>query len=126
MQWLSNNVVFQLNSEKEESVMDHLSNKTNGLRVSDHAAEKFREIIESMEDRPAGVRIYNSGGCCGSSVQMELANGPQPGEVQLDIEEIPFFVAADFMPELDQVTIDFSDGGFRLLGYNRSEGCCGG
>jgi Fe-S cluster assembly iron-binding protein IscA len=106
--------------------MENISNKTNAFRVSDNAAEKFREIIDSMEERPAGVRIYNSAGCCGSSIQMELAESIRPGEMQIDMADVPFFVAMDLLPDLSPVTIDFSDGGFRLLGYNRSEGCCGG
>ncbi len=106
--------------------MDQLSNTKSSFRVSDNAAEKFREIIDSMEERPAGVRIYNSAGCCGSSIQMELAESIRPGEMQIDIADVPFFVATDLLPDLSPVTIDFTDGGFRLLGFNRSEGCCGG
>ena len=106
--------------------MDNQSTKTGGFRVSDQAAEKFKEIIESMEERPAGVRIYNAPGCCGSSVQMELAEGLRAGEMELEVEGVPFFVANDFLPELKPVTIDFTDGGFRLLGFQKSEGCCGG
>jgi len=106
--------------------MDQLSNTTSAFRVSDKAAEKFREIIDSMEERPAGVRIYNSGSCCGSSIQMELAENIRPGEMQIDIEDVPFFVATELLPDLSPVIIDFSDEGFRLLGYKRSEDCCGG
>lgn len=106
--------------------MENISKKTSAFRVSDKAAVKFREIIDSMEERPAGVRIYNSAGCCGSSVQMELAESIRPGEMQIDIDDVPFFVATDLLPDLSPVTIDFTDEGFRLLGYKRSEGCCGG
>jgi Fe-S cluster assembly iron-binding protein IscA len=106
--------------------MENHSTKTGGFRVSDQAAEKFKEIIDSMEERPAGVRIYNASGCCGASVQMELAEGLRPGEMEVDVEGVPFFVASDFLPELSPVTIDFTDGGFRLLGFQKSEGCCGG
>lgn len=106
--------------------MDQPLNTTTAFRVSAMAAEKFREIIDSMEERPAGVRIFNAAGCCGSSVQMELAESIRPGEMQVDIEEVPFFVETEFLPELSSVTIEYTEGGFRLLGYKRSAGCCGG
>ncbi|MBW6497674.1 MAG: hypothetical protein K0B09_04745 [Bacteroidales bacterium] len=106
--------------------MDQPLNTTDAFRVSDIAAEKFKEIIDSMEERPAGVRIFNAAGCCGSSIQMELAESIRPGEMQIDIADVPFFVANDLLPDLSPVTIDFTDGGFRLLGYKRSAGCCGG
>jgi Fe-S cluster assembly iron-binding protein IscA len=106
--------------------MENTAKTSGAFSVSESAAEKFKEIIDSMEERPAGVRIFNAAGCCGSSVQMELAADLQPGEVQIHIEEVPFFVASDFLPELNPVTIDFADGGFRLLGFQRSGGCgCG-
>jgi len=106
--------------------MENTAKTSGAFSVSESAAEKFKEIIDSMEERPAGVRIYNAAGCCGSSVQMELAEGQRPGEVQIHIGKVPFFVAANFLPELNPVTIDFTDGGFRLLGFQRSEGCgCG-
>lgn len=105
--------------------MNNLPKNPNGFSVSENAAQKFREIIDSLEVRPAGVRVYNSEACCGSSVQMELAAGIQPGEVQLEMQGVMFFVNSDFLKQLRLVTIDFSDDGFRLLGYQRSEGCCG-
>lgn len=106
--------------------MDHQSNQSQGFRVSDKAAEQFKEILASLEERPAGVRIYSGGGCCGPSVQMELAEAIRPGEMEVNLEGVPFFVTPGFLPELNTVTIDFTDGGFRLLGFKRSEGCCGG
>ena len=110
---------------REESVMDNHTIQAQSFKVSAQAAEQFKEIIASLEERPAGVRIYSGGGCCGPSVQMELAEAIRPGEIQVDVEGVPFFIAPDFLPELSMVTIDFTEGGFRLLGFKRSEGCCG-
>ncbi len=106
--------------------MDQPLSTTTAFRVSNTAVEKFMEIMDPMEERPAGVRIFNAAGCCGSFVQMELAEGQKPDEVQINIQDVPFFVAPDFLPQLTPVTIDFAEGSFRLLGFERSEGCCGG
>jgi len=97
----------------------------NKLNITDEALAQFLEIFGSMEDRPGGVRIYNNQNCCGTSVQMELAEQAKQDELQLNIRGIDFFIAAGFWEHLNRVTIDFSDGGFRLIGFNRQMGCCG-
>ncbi|HSV87678.1 MAG TPA: hypothetical protein VLH61_03465 [Bacteroidales bacterium] len=95
------------------------------LNITDEALAQFLEIFESMEDRPGGVRIYNTQSCCGTSVQMELADNARNDELLLNIKGIDFFVNILFLEHLNRVTIDFSDGGFRLIGFNHQLGCCG-
>jgi len=106
------------------SKMDTL--QQNKLNITDEALAQFMEIFNSMEVTPGGVRIYNNQSCCGSSVQMELADKARQDELSLNIRGIDFFVEVGFWEHLNRVTIDFSDGGFRLIGFNRHLDCCGG
>jgi len=95
------------------------------LNVTDAAAEQFVEIFNTLEEKPAGVRIYSNHGCCGTSVQMELAEESKAEELQISVKGVEFFIDAEFFEHINRATIDFVEGGFRLIGFNKHMGCYG-
>lgn len=107
----------------DDRIMENI--EITKLNITDAAAEQFVEIMSTLEEKPSGVRIFSSQGCCGTSVQMELADAPGQEEMQVTVKGVDFYIDAEFYAHINRATVDFVDGGFRLIGFNRHMGCCG-
>jgi Fe-S cluster assembly iron-binding protein IscA len=95
------------------------------MNITLQAAEELRKVI-SVHDSPGmGIRIFSTKGCCGPSIQMDIATHPGTNEDVVALENIDFFVEKNLFQTLSPVTIEFGMNGFRFVGLKQSDGCCG-
>lgn len=94
------------------------------MHVTENAANELRKILAEYNKEGVGVRIFSIQGCCGPSIQLDIA--PQPGsdDTIVSIGNIDFFIEKGLVPTLSTVTLDYSSNGFRLNGLVGSGGCC--
>jgi len=95
------------------------------MKVSEQASSELKKALDSFEIPGAGIHIFNAQGCCGPSIQMDIAPQPANNEIAVNIDGIDFFVDQELLNTLASVTIDFGANGFRLNGLQKSGGCCG-
>lgn len=95
------------------------------MNVTEQATAELKKIIATFENPKTGVHIFSGEGCCGPSIQMDIEHQVGKDETILSVNEIDFFVSNDLLPQLENVTIEFGDKGFRLAGLVKSGGCCG-
>lgn len=96
------------------------------MKLSEEAQIELKKVLNSFNKPGAGIHIYNSQGCCGPSIQMDVATQAGNGETAILLDGIDFFVANDLLPTLAEVTIEVGSNGFRLTGLQKtSKGCCG-
>jgi Fe-S cluster assembly iron-binding protein IscA len=95
------------------------------MNITEQAAKELKKALDEFDKPGAGIHIYNGKGCCGPSIQMDIANHPESNDTVVSLEHVDFFVEKDLLTTLATVTIDYSSSGFRLNGLKRSGGCCG-
>lgn len=71
------------------------------------------ENVLRREDKTAcGVRISaTNGGCAGPNYEMTIESDPGPDDTIIEIRGVRLFVAAEKMPMLVGVTVDYAPGG---------------
>jgi iron-sulfur cluster assembly accessory protein len=81
------------------------------LTVTPTAAGRIRELARKPEHavlRRPGLRVkVVGGGCNGLSYEVEMSDGPRPGDIVVALEGAEIFVDPKSAPLLDQVTLDF-------------------
>ncbi len=96
------------------------------MNITEQAAIELKKALAEFDKPTASVRIFSPAGCCGPSIQMDIA--PQVGkeETTVTIQGIDFFIANNLIEQLANVTLEFGSDGFRLSGLVKSGGgCCG-
>ncbi len=89
--------------------------QTNELSVSDlqltaPAHQKLAELVGSVEDEVAGIRIYSqAGGCSGLSFGMTCSENLEDDDLVRDHDGVRLIVAADTIDHLRGAEIDFVD-----------------
>ena len=95
------------------------------MKVTTEANEIFKKILAENENQHAGIRVFSNKGCCGAAIQMMLAEKPEEGDLETDIDGVTFYQEAEALEMLENVTIHFEDGGFMIEGlHNHHDGCC--
>ena len=81
------------------------------LTLSPTAAVRIRELARKPEHaafRRPGLRVkVVGGGCSGLSYEVEMADGPRPGDLVVARDGAEVFVDPKSAPILDPVTLDF-------------------
>lgn len=95
------------------------------MNLTKTAKEELEKTLGSFNHRGAGIHLFSTDGCCGPSIQMDIAAHIGSNETAMSLEEIDFFIANDLMPALDSVTLNFDSNGFRLEGLKNTGGRCG-
>ncbi|HEY5589380.1 MAG TPA: hypothetical protein VIK55_00020 [Paludibacter sp.] len=96
------------------------------MNITDQTAIELKKIIAEFDKPAAGIHIFSTAGCCGPSIQMDIAPRVGNEETVISIQDIEFFVANDLISKLADVTIEHGSNGFRLAGLQKSgDGCCG-
>ena len=96
------------------------------MKVSEQAAIELKKALDGFENPGAGIHIFSAQGCCGPSIQMDIATQPGANETVVSLENIDFFVGKDLLETLSTVTIEYGPNGFKLNGLQRTNsGCCG-
>lgn len=96
------------------------------MKITEQAQIELKKVLDSFNQPSSGIHVFNIHGCCGPSIQMDIAAHLAPGETVVSLEGIDFYVANDLLTQLVDVTIEFNSTGFHLAGLKKaSSGCCG-
>jgi len=96
------------------------------MKITTEAQTELKKAIDGFNKPGAGVHLHSTQGCCGPSVQMDIATQVGSGETVISLDGIDFFVPKDLLPQLENITIEYGWNGFRLKDLQKSSGsCCG-
>lgn len=95
------------------------------MNITEQAANELKKDIDEFYTPGAGIRIFRAQGCCGPSIQMEIATHPEANDSFVTMENIDFFIEKGLLETLAPVTIEYVSNRFRLAGLIRSGSCCG-
>lgn len=96
------------------------------MKVTEEAQKELKKALEHFNKQGAGIHIFKTQGCCGPSIHMDIATQVGKGETVISLGGIDFFISKDLLPQLENVTIEYSQNAFRLEGLQKNGGsCCG-
>ena len=82
------------------------------LKLTTAAHQKMAELLGTVEDDIAGIRIYSqSGGCSGMSFGMTFSERLEDDDLVRDNDGVKLIVATDTIEHLRGAEIDFVDSG---------------
>lgn len=78
------------------------------VKITDTAVTKVREILESQEPKPGGLRIsVVGGGCSGFSYSMAFENSPNMLDKTYNYDGLKIFVDQASLLYLDGAEVDY-------------------
>jgi len=101
------------------------------VQLTETAIGKVREILDSQEPKPAGLRIaVVGGGCSGFSYSMAFENTPNMLDKTYNFEGLKVFIDQASLLYLDGVQVDYVESmegsGFKFNNPNVKNTCgCG-
>ena len=101
------------------------------VQLTETAVSKVKEILDTQEPKPAGLRIsVVGGGCSGLSYKLDFDNEQQPKDQLFEDQGVKIVTDLKSFLYLCDTTLDFSDGlngkGFHFINPNASRSCgCG-
>jgi len=101
------------------------------IQLSDNAVSKVKEILDSQEPKPAGLRIsVVGGGCSGFSYSMAFENSPGMLDKTYSYDGLKVFVDQASLLYLDGAEVDYVESlegsGFKFNNPNTKSTCgCG-
>ncbi len=101
------------------------------IQLSENAVSKVKEILDSQEPKPAGLRIsVVGGGCSGFSYSMAFENSPGMLDKTYSYEGLKVFVDQASLLYLDGAEVDYVESlegsGFKFNNPNTKSTCgCG-
>src|SRR5258708_38713131 len=101
------------------------------VQLTETAVSKVREILDSQEPKPAGLRIaVVGGGCSGFSYSMAFENTPNMLDKTYNFEDLKVFIDQASLLYLDGVQVDYVESmegsGFKFNNPNVKNTCgCG-
>ena len=101
------------------------------VQLTETAVTKVREILDTQEPKPAGLRIaVVGGGCSGFSYSMAFENSPGMLDKTYDFSGLNVFIDQASMLYLDGVRVDYVESlegsGFKFENPNVKSTCgCG-
>jgi iron-sulfur cluster assembly accessory protein len=101
------------------------------IELSERAVEKVKEILDTQEPKPAGLRIaVVGGGCSGFSYSMAFENTPGMLDKTYNFDGLKVFVDQASMLYLDGAKVDYVEtiegSGFKFENPNVRSTCgCG-
>ena len=101
------------------------------IQLTETAVGKVREILDTQEPKPAGLRIaVVGGGCSGFSYSMAFENTPQMLDKTYNFEGLKVFVDQASLLYLDGAEVDYVEtmegSGFKFNNPNVKSTCgCG-
>jgi len=95
------------------------------MKITEQAVNELKKALDDFNRPGAGIHIFSTQGCCGPSIQMDIASNISLGETVISLEGIEFFVAHDLLSQIAEVTIEYGMNGFRLTGMKKTSSCCG-
>jgi iron-sulfur cluster assembly accessory protein len=101
------------------------------VQLTETAVSKVREILDTQEPKPAGLRIsVVGGGCSGFSYSMAFENTPGMLDKTYDFSGLRLFIDQASLLYLDGVSVDYVEtlegSGFKFNNPNVKSTCgCG-
>jgi len=101
------------------------------VQLTETAVTKVREIMDTQEPKPAGLRIsVVGGGCSGFSYSMAFENTPGMLDKTYDLSGLRLFIDQASLLYLDGVSVDYVEtlegSGFKFNNPNVKSTCgCG-
>jgi len=101
------------------------------ISLTENAAVKVKELIESRPHQTEGLRVgVRGGGCSGFTYFLEFAENPNKGDRELDSHGVTLFVDPKSYLYLMGTQVDFVDSlagaGFKFTNPNARRTCgCG-
>jgi iron-sulfur cluster assembly accessory protein len=101
------------------------------IQLSENAVSKVKEILDSQEPKPAGLRIsVVGGGCSGFSYSMAFENSPGMLDKTYNYDGLKVFVDQASLLYLDGAEVDYVEtlegSGFKFNNPNTKSTCgCG-
>lgn len=103
------------------------------ITLTEKAEFRLRAFLQGGADKnpERGIRVgVTDGGCSGYQYTLDVASGPQEGDVLEENGRLKVYVPAAAAPLLNGIVIDFVDGlmesGFKFSNPNATETCgCG-
>ena len=101
------------------------------IQITDKAVSKVREILETQEPKPAGLRIaVVGGGCSGFSYSMAFENSPNMLDKTYNYEGLKVFIDQASLLYLEGAEMDYVEtiegSGFKFNNPNVKSTCgCG-
>ena len=101
------------------------------IQLTENAIGKVREILETQDPKPAGLRIaVVGGGCSGFSYSMAFENTPNMLDKTYKFDDLKVFVDQASMLYLDGAEVDYVEtlegAGFKFSNPNVKSTCgCG-
>lgn len=97
------------------------------LGLTNSAVNEFKKLLSDSNAQGSGIRVFTSGGCCGPSYSLDIAEKADEGDTIIEKDGLKVFVESNALVGLENATIDFiTDGpkkGFTILGLQQT-GCC--
>jgi iron-sulfur cluster assembly accessory protein len=113
-------------------VRDFHKERSNAMvQLTETAVSKVREILDSQEPKPVGLRIaVVGGGCSGFSYSMAFENTPNMLDKTYNFEGLKVFIDQASLLYLDGVQVDYVESmegsGFKFNNPNVKNTCgCG-
>ncbi len=97
------------------------------MNFTDNALDQFKKLIGETENPKAGIRFYTVQGCCSPSLQMGVEETPNPDDSVIQMSGVDIFATADAEKLLSNITIDYTEDGFRTVKPSTDKqtgGCC--
>ena len=94
------------------------------MEITKAAVEQFKKMLKDEGEKDAGIRISLSGGCCGASYSIEVAEKAEKGDKTLSQDGIKLFLSQEAEEKLRCATIDSTEAGFILRGLSQSKSSC--
>lgn len=101
------------------------------LSLTDAAADRVREIVESASDEAEGIRVgVKNGGCAGMEYTVDLVTEPNPKDDRVEIEGGAVYIAPEATLFLLGTRMDYEvtklRSGFVFNNPNQTSACgCG-
>jgi iron-sulfur cluster assembly protein len=112
-------------------VVQYKRGLTHMVQLTETAVSKVREILDTQEPKPAGLRIaVVGGGCSGFSYSMAFENAPGMLDKTYDFSGLNVFIDQASLLYLDGVSVDYVESmegsGFKFNNPNVKSTCgCG-
>lgn len=103
----------------------------NTITITERAAHKLREFVESKGKQGSGLRIsVAEGGCAGLTYNFDLEDQRNDGDTVIEVAEVKFYIDAQSMAKLRGARVDYVEtleqSGFRITNPNAQASCgCG-
>ena len=84
------------------------------VTVSDAAADKTKEILETEGKADWGLRFFTAGSsCCGPSYGIDIIENPAEGDEVIEKNGVKFFIEKSTSEKMNGMEINFIDDGQR-------------